>query len=114
MRHFVVVDAVSTRFQGGLRAGISDLSKGGTIDGQRGDHALLAPPYIVENDEIAETVTLLGEAVNAAASELRRLERASRSRPRGRKTNDLASARKMPEQVETELRFESLPSPPAG
>ena len=39
---------------------------GGTIDGVRGDHVLLAPPYIVEPSEIDDLVDRLGEAVDAA------------------------------------------------
>ena len=39
---------------------------GGTVDGVRGDHVLLAPPYIVSESEIAEIVDKLGQAVDAA------------------------------------------------
>jgi adenosylmethionine-8-amino-7-oxononanoate aminotransferase len=39
---------------------------GGTIDGQRGDHILLAPPFIVTPHELSEIVTRLAEAVDAA------------------------------------------------
>ena len=39
---------------------------GGTADGVRGDHVLLAPPFIVEEGEVAEIVTRLGEAIDAA------------------------------------------------
>ena len=39
---------------------------GGTIDGQRGDHVLLAPPFIIEPEQIDEAVDLLGQAVDAA------------------------------------------------
>ena len=39
---------------------------GGTIDGQRGDHVLLAPPFIIEPSQIDEAVDLLGQAVDAA------------------------------------------------
>jgi hypothetical protein len=28
----------------------------GTIDGQRGDHILLAPPFIISDDQIGELV----------------------------------------------------------
>ncbi len=35
-------------------------------DGQRGDHVLLAPPYITAPGEIDEIVDILGEAVDAA------------------------------------------------
>src|SRR5437868_5625004 len=37
---------------------------GGTVDGVRGDHVLLAPPYIASADEIEEIVDKLGTAVD--------------------------------------------------
>ncbi|MDH6257294.1 aspartate aminotransferase family protein [Bradyrhizobium sp. BR13661] len=37
---------------------------GGTVDGVRGDHVLLAPPYIVSADEIDQIVDKLGTAVD--------------------------------------------------
>jgi adenosylmethionine-8-amino-7-oxononanoate aminotransferase len=39
---------------------------GGTIDGERGDHVLLAPPFIVTEPELETIVARLGEAVDAA------------------------------------------------
>lgn len=39
---------------------------GGTIDGARGDHALLAPPFIVTGAQIDAIVERLGDAVDAA------------------------------------------------
>ncbi|MEM6849621.1 MAG: aminotransferase class III-fold pyridoxal phosphate-dependent enzyme, partial [Pseudomonadota bacterium] len=38
---------------------------GGTIDGKSGDHILLAPPFIVTEDDIDTIVDRLGEAVEA-------------------------------------------------
>ena len=43
---------------------------GGTADGKRGDHVLLAPPYIVNEEQITEIVNRLGQAVDAAISEI--------------------------------------------
>ena len=37
---------------------------GGTVDGVRGDHVLLAPPYIASSDEIDQIVDKLGTAVD--------------------------------------------------
>ena len=45
---------------------------GGTLDGQRGDHVLLAPPYIVSAAEIDLIVERLGEAVDTAIASLPR------------------------------------------
>jgi len=39
---------------------------GGTADGRRGDHVLLAPPFILDADQIGEIVDKLSEAVDAA------------------------------------------------
>jgi adenosylmethionine-8-amino-7-oxononanoate aminotransferase len=39
---------------------------GGTIDGQRGDHVLLAPPFIVTPEQIGEIVDRLGSAIDDA------------------------------------------------
>jgi len=49
-----------------LERGLICYPMGGTIDGVRGDHVLLAPPYIVEPSEIDDLVDRLGEAVDAA------------------------------------------------
>jgi adenosylmethionine-8-amino-7-oxononanoate aminotransferase len=39
---------------------------GGTLDGVRGEHVLLAPPYIIEPPQIAEILDKLERAVRAA------------------------------------------------
>ena len=41
---------------------------GGTIDGKRGDHILLAPPYIIENGQLDTIAERLGDAVDAATA----------------------------------------------
>jgi adenosylmethionine-8-amino-7-oxononanoate aminotransferase len=41
---------------------------GGTIDGRRGDHVIVAPPYIATTADIAAIVERLGEAVDAAVA----------------------------------------------
>ncbi|MCW8916972.1 MAG: aspartate aminotransferase family protein [Magnetovibrio sp.] len=43
---------------------------GGTADGVRGDHVLLAPPYIVTEDQIGEIVTRLKDSLDAALGEV--------------------------------------------
>ena len=37
---------------------------GGTVDGQAGDHVLIAPPFIISDDQIDE----LGEKLQASVS----------------------------------------------
>jgi hypothetical protein len=43
---------------------------GGTIDGVKGNHILIAPPYIIDTNHIAEMVDKLGSAVDAAISQV--------------------------------------------
>jgi adenosylmethionine-8-amino-7-oxononanoate aminotransferase len=49
-----------------MARGLMVYPMGGTIDGQRGDHILLAPPFIVSASELSEIVARLAEAVDAA------------------------------------------------
>jgi len=49
-----------------MERGLICYPSGGTIDGVRGDHVLLAPPYIVDKQAIVTIVERLGEAVDAA------------------------------------------------
>jgi adenosylmethionine-8-amino-7-oxononanoate aminotransferase len=44
---------------------------GGTIDGARGDHVLLAPPFIVNREQVDVIVERLGDAVDAAVASVR-------------------------------------------
>jgi len=44
---------------------------GGTVDGNIGDHILLAPPYIVTEDQIDDIVSRLRLAIDAAVSAAR-------------------------------------------
>jgi len=43
---------------------------GGTIDGERGDHVLLAPPYLSSADELASAVEMLARAIDRAVASL--------------------------------------------
>ena len=43
---------------------------GGSIDGKRGDHILLAPPYIIEAEQINETVDKLVLAIETVTSQV--------------------------------------------
>ncbi len=43
---------------------------GGTADGRRGDHVLLAPPFIIEEAQIDELVDKLGRAIDGALDEV--------------------------------------------
>ena len=42
---------------------------GGTVDGCYGDHILLAPPFIASQDELAQIVSRLAEALDAALAQ---------------------------------------------
>ena len=43
---------------------------GGTIDGNRGDHVLIAPPFVVDALTIDTIVERLGNAIDAAVDGL--------------------------------------------
>ena len=49
-----------------MARGLLVYPSGGTIDGARGDHALIAPPFIVREADIDTIVERLGDAVDAA------------------------------------------------
>ena len=51
---------------GAMARGLICYPSGGTIDGRRGDHVLLAPPFVVTEAEIDTIVDRLGDAVDAA------------------------------------------------
>jgi adenosylmethionine-8-amino-7-oxononanoate aminotransferase len=49
-----------------FEAGLICYPMGGTIDGHRGDHVLLAPPFIISDDQIGEVCDKLDVAVQSA------------------------------------------------
>lgn len=49
-----------------MEEGLICYPMGGTIDGQRGDHVLLAPPFVINNEEIDELVAKLSLAIKRA------------------------------------------------
>jgi adenosylmethionine-8-amino-7-oxononanoate aminotransferase len=51
-----------------MREGLLCYPMGGTIDGERGDHVLLAPPYIVRESDLDAIVERLGRAIDAGVS----------------------------------------------
>ncbi len=51
-----------------FEAGLICYPMGGTIDGQRGDHVLLAPPFIIDDEQIEELVDKLSLAVDLATT----------------------------------------------
>ncbi|MDQ8730941.1 aspartate aminotransferase family protein [Bradyrhizobium sp. LHD-71] len=59
-----------------MARGLLVYPSGGTIDGVRGDHALIAPPFIVRGNEIDDIVDRLGEAVDAAVGSLEKIKAA--------------------------------------
>jgi adenosylmethionine-8-amino-7-oxononanoate aminotransferase len=50
----------------GMARGLATYPMGGTIDGKRGDHVIVAPPYIAGPGDIDTIVERLGDAVDAA------------------------------------------------
>jgi len=55
-----------------MERGLACYPGGGTADGLRGDHVLLAPPYIVSVEEIDLLVDRLGTAIDAAINDITR------------------------------------------
>ena len=55
--------------QEALAAGLICYPMGGTVDGVRGDHVLLAPPFIVEDSQLDELVEKLQAAIKASLVE---------------------------------------------
>lgn len=56
--------------QAAFERGLACYPAGGTADGRRGDHVLMAPPYIVTTGEIDLMVDRLGAAVDAAIGDV--------------------------------------------
>ena len=54
-----------------MAGGLMVYPMGGTIDGARGDHVLLAPPFIVNEAQVDLIVERLGDAVDAAIASIR-------------------------------------------
>jgi adenosylmethionine-8-amino-7-oxononanoate aminotransferase len=52
----------------GLARGLMTYPMGGTIDGQAGDHVLLAPPFVVEEPHLDLIVDRLHAAIDAAVA----------------------------------------------
>src|SRR5947207_5779366 len=53
-----------------MARGLMVYPMGGTVDGARGDHVLLAPPFIVDAPLVDTIVERLGEAIDAATGNL--------------------------------------------
>jgi adenosylmethionine-8-amino-7-oxononanoate aminotransferase len=53
-----------------MARGLMVYPMGGTIDGVRGDHILLAPPYIVNKEQVDTIVVRLGDAIDAAITSI--------------------------------------------
>ena len=54
-----------------MSLGLMTYPMGGTIDGRLGDHVLLAPPFIVSDDDIGTIVDRLATAIDAAIATAR-------------------------------------------
>ncbi len=51
-----------------MMRGLMVYPMGGTVDGKRGDHVLLAPPFIIDEGAIDMIVERLGDAIDAAVA----------------------------------------------
>lgn len=52
-----------------MARGLMVYPMGGTIDGRQGDHVLLAPPFIISDDELDQLTEKLAGAIDAAISQ---------------------------------------------
>ena len=52
-----------------MQQGLMCYPMGGTIDGRQGDHVLLAPPFIITDEQIDQVVERLAEAIDKALGE---------------------------------------------
>ena len=55
-----------------MERGLACYAMPGTIDGRRGDHNMLAPPFICTRADIDRIVERFGDAVDAALASLPR------------------------------------------
>jgi hypothetical protein len=55
-----------------MAEGLMCYPMGGTIDGQRGDHVLLAPPFILQDTQLDELVDKLSRAIDSVIDETRK------------------------------------------
>jgi adenosylmethionine-8-amino-7-oxononanoate aminotransferase len=53
-----------------MARGLMVYPMGGTVDGVSGDHVLIAPPFIVNREQIDAIVERLGEAIDAAIASM--------------------------------------------
>jgi len=53
-----------------FRKGLVIYPMGGTIDGRRGDHALIAPPFVITRAQIGRLVELLVQSIDATVAQL--------------------------------------------
>jgi len=53
-----------------METGLICYPMGGTIDGHRGDHVLLAPPFIIDDNHVGEIVDKLGCALDTTLASL--------------------------------------------
>lgn len=51
-----------------MERGLMCYPMGGTIDGQNGDHVLLAPPFIIKDEQVEEVIEKIGDAIDAATA----------------------------------------------
>jgi adenosylmethionine-8-amino-7-oxononanoate aminotransferase len=54
--------------QEAMARGLMVYPMGGTVDGTRGDHVLLAPPFIIDSAAVDAIVERLGDAIDAAVA----------------------------------------------
>ena len=54
-----------------MARGLMVYPMGGTVDGVKGDHVLLAPPFIIEGSQVDAIAERLGASLEAAITDVR-------------------------------------------
>ena len=61
--------SLAARGTAAMRAGLLCYAMGGTVDGRRGDHVLLAPPYTLDASHEDEIVAKLADALGDSVAD---------------------------------------------
>lgn len=70
-----------------MEAGLICYPVGGTLDGNQGDVAILAPPYIATNNELEEIIDKFDGALRSVLDDVRKTSQKTRERSRYGQSN---------------------------
>jgi adenosylmethionine-8-amino-7-oxononanoate aminotransferase len=68
---FPPADGLANRvFKHAFADGLIVYAMGGCVDGKQGDHVMVSPPFVVEEDQLDEIITLFKGAIEAALQDI--------------------------------------------